>query len=249
MSDRNDELNEKAAASGATGEAPAEAGGKTASDADAEREAKRQAAAEARAARASAKAAEAGEAAGGAPAERPARAPRQAAGADEPAAPKEPSPLQPRLEAAAALVRELVNADAIVEAYVNELGTHVPTLVVKPEHLRQTAELFKTHSTLRCNYLRNVSGVDYETYLETVYHLANIETGDQYTIKARADRSDAVLDSVTPVWETANWNEREIYDLLGIRFNGHPDLRRIMMPDDWVGYPLRKDYEPLDPEV
>ncbi|WP_281278959.1 NADH-quinone oxidoreductase subunit C, partial [Paenibacillus kobensis] len=184
-------------------------------------------------------------------AERPARAPRQAAGdADAaPAAPKEPSPLQPKLEAAAALVRELIGADAIVEAYVNELGSHVPTIVVKSEHLRQTAELFKAHSSLSCKYLRNVSGVDYETHLETVYHLVNIETGDEYTIKARAERSDAALDSVTPVWETANWNEREIYDLLGIRFDGHPDLRRIMMPDDWVGYPLRKDYEPLDPEV
>ncbi|GFN32700.1 NADH-quinone oxidoreductase subunit C [Paenibacillus xylaniclasticus] len=248
MSDRNDEVKRETAQAAKTEEARAEAG--AAGVTDEEREAKRQAAAEARAARAAAKQVEA---AGGESAGRPVRAPRQAAAAGEgeaaPAAPKEPSPLQPKLDAAAALVRELVNDDAVVEAYVNELGLHVPTIVAKPEYLRRTAELFKEHPLLGCRYLRNVSGVDYETYLETVYHLVNMETGDRYTIKARTDRSHAILDSVTPVWETANWNEREIYDLLGIRFEGHPDLRRIMMPDDWVGHPLRKDYEPLDPEV
>ncbi|GMK38212.1 hypothetical protein PCCS19_12660 [Paenibacillus sp. CCS19] len=164
-------------------------------------------------------------------------------------APKEPSPLQPQLDAAAALVRELVDADAVEEAYVNELGSHMPTLIIRPPYLRRTAELFRDHGALGCNYLRNVSGVDYETHMEVVHYLVNMTSGQRYALKARADRSDPVLDSVTPVWETANWNEREIYDLLGIEFKGHPDLRRIMMPDDWIGHPLRKDYEPLDPEV
>lgn len=237
----------------AEGAAPAAASGDAA---NAEREAKLQAAAEARAARAAAKAAaEAGGAEDGAPAapaERPARAPRAAAGAAAdaaPPAPKEPSPLLPQLEAAAALVRALVDADAIEEAYVNELGTHMPTFIIRPPYLRRTAELFRGHTALGCSYLRNVSGVDYETHLEVVYYLVNMTSGERYALKARADRSNPALDSLTPVWETANWNEREIYDLLGIHFHGHPDLRRIMMPDDWIGHPLRKDYEPLDPEV
>ncbi|EFM09073.1 NADH (or F420H2) dehydrogenase, subunit C [Paenibacillus curdlanolyticus YK9] len=166
-----------------------------------------------------------------------------------PAEPKPASPLQPLLDEAVALVREAIGEEAIEEAYVNELGSEAPTLVVRPEYLLRTAELFKEHASLSCRYLRNVSGVDYETHLEVVYHLVNLETGENYTIKSRADRQDPIVDSVTPVWETANWNEREIYDLLGVQFKGHPDMRRIMMPDDWVGYPLRKDYEPLDPEV
>jgi len=248
---------EAGGAEGAPAPASEGAAGEATAAADAEREAKRQAAAEARAARAAAKAAaEAGGVEGSpaptAPAERPARAPRAAAGAAAdaaPPAPKAPSPLQPQLDAAAALVRELVDADAIEEAYVNELGSHMPTLVIRPPYLRRTAELFHAHESLGCTYLRNVSGVDYETHMEVVYYLANMTSGQRYALKARADRSDPVLDSVTPVWETANWNEREIFDLLGIHFNGHPDLRRIMMPDDWIGHPLRKDYEPLDPEV
>ncbi|MBD3920773.1 NADH-quinone oxidoreductase subunit C [Paenibacillus sp. PR3] len=247
------------ATAGAVAEAGTE-GGATAqatAAADAELSAKRQAAAEARAARAAAKAAtEAGSAEGASapavPAERPARAPRAAAGAAAdaaPSAPKEPSPLQPQLDAAAALVLELVDADAIEEAYVNELGSHMPTLVIRPPYLRRIAELFHAHESLGCTYLRNVSGVDYETHMEVVYYMVNMTSGQRYALKARADRSNPALDSVTPVWETANWNEREIYDLLGIHFHGHPDLRRIMMPDDWIGHPLRKDYEPLDPEV
>lgn len=99
------------------------------------------------------------------------------------------------------------------------------------------------------NYLRNVSGTDQETHLEVAYHMLSLETKQDYCFKVKTEREAAAIPSVTPVWPTANWNEREIYDLLGIHFHGHPDLRRIMMPDDWVGHPLRKDYEPFDPEV
>lgn len=109
--------------------------------------------------------------------------------------------------------------------------------------------MLKGHDELRFNYLRNVSGVDYETHMEVVYHMIGLDSKLEAAIKVRTDRDAASVQSATPVWATANWNEREIYDLLGIDFPGHPDLRRIMMPDDWVGHPLRKDYEPLDSEV
>ncbi len=189
------------------------------------------AAAEARAARAAAKAAaEGGE--GAAPAE-----------------PKPPSPKQPMLDEAVELLKTLVHADAVVEASINELSGDMPTIVVNAEHWTAVADLLRTHDKLRCNYLRNVSGVDYETHLEVVYHMIALETKREYAIKVRTDREAASVPSATPIWPTANWNEREIYDLLGIDFPGHPDMRRIMMPDDWVGHPLRKDYVPLDPEV
>ncbi|XEC95327.1 NADH-quinone oxidoreductase subunit C [Paenibacillus tarimensis] len=246
----------------------AAAGGESKPQADPEREAKLKAAAEARAARAAAKAAaDAGEAGADKPdadadankeakrkAAAEARAARAAAKAKEEAAaepeePKAPSPNQQRLDRAVQLVRSELGEEAVEEAYINEQNGDVPTLVIQRGRVREAAELFKRHESIRCDYLRNVSGVDYETYFEVVYHLISLSSKEDYVLKVRTDREAPAVDSVTPVWATANWNEREIYDLLGIDFPGHPDLRRIMMPDDWVGHPLRKDYEPLDPEV
>ncbi|GGD92639.1 NADH-quinone oxidoreductase subunit C [Paenibacillus nasutitermitis] len=265
-----------AAKAAAAGEAPAEAAGpeKPAGDAppeagaDPEREAKLKAAAEARAARAAAKAAAAGDApAGDAPAgdadaereaklkaaaeAREARAAAKAKAESDAAAaePKEPSPRQPLLDEAVRLIRSTVAEDAVEEAAINEMNDHMPTIVVKGDRLLQVAKLFKDDKSLDCSYLRNVSGIDYESHLEVVYHLVSLQTKREYALKVRADRQSPSVPSVVPLWATANWNEREIFDLLGIVFTGHPDLRRIMMPDDWVGHPLRKDYEPLDPEV
>jgi NADH-quinone oxidoreductase subunit C len=176
-----------------------------------------------------------------------ASAPAGDGGADAP--PKPPSPNQPRLDRAVQLLKELVAEDAVEEASINELSGDMPTLVVKNEHWPAAAALFRDHEELGCRYLRNVSGVDYETYMEVVYFPLNMDRRETYAIKVRTDRENPSVPSATPVWETANWHEREIYDLLGIDFPGHPHLTRIMMPDDWVGHPLRKDYVPLDPEV
>ncbi|WP_258881519.1 NADH-quinone oxidoreductase subunit C [Paenibacillus sp. sptzw28] len=243
--------------------------------ADPEREAKLKAAADARAARAAAKiSAVAGEAAPeAAPSEdaqsvktsavdpereaklkaaeeaRAARAAAKAESEEAAAEPKAPSPKQPQLDEAVGLIQTLVAGDAIEEAYINELNDHMPTIIVKGDRFMDVARLFKSHNSLDCGYLRNVSGVDYETHLEVVYHLVSLSTKREYALKVKTDREKPQVASAAPIWATANWNEREIFDLLGIDFTGHPDLRRIMMPDDWVGHPLRKDYEPLDPEV
>lgn len=202
---------------------------------DPEREAKLKAAAEARAARAAAKAKAEAEAA--------------EASNTEPEAPKEPSRRQPDLDRVVAAMTEALGAGAIAEAYLNELNADMPTLVLDKGSWPQAAPLLRDHEALRFNYLRNVSGVDYETHLEVVYHLLSLGSKADVAIKIRTDRDEASIPSATPTWSTANWNEREIFDLLGIDFAGHPDMRRIMMPDDWVGHPLRKDYEPLDSEV
>lgn len=210
-------------------------------------------AAKAAAAQAAAEAAKAAQQANAAPVDAAAPQAPAADGAspaeETPAPPPPQSPNQPRLNRVVTLLRELVAEDAVEESYINEPNDHLPTLVVKNEHWLPAAQLFRNHRELSCDYLRNVSGVDYETHMEVVYYPLNMEAREGYCIKVRADRETPSVASVTPVWETANWNEREIYDLLGIDFPGHPDLRRIMMPDDWEGHPLRKDYVPLDPEV
>lgn len=196
---------------------------------DEEKAAKAQAAAEARAARASARGAK----------------PESA----EPEAPKEPSPNQPLLDRLVSILKADVGEDAVVDAFINERDAHRPYVVIHSSRWEQAALTFRDHEELRCDYLRNLSGVDQETHLEVAYHLLSLTHKNEYCVKVKTDRELPSIPSVTPVWATANWNEREVYDLLGIDFPGHPNLVRIMMPDDWVGHPLRKDYEPLDPEV
>ncbi|HTQ55211.1 MAG TPA: NADH-quinone oxidoreductase subunit C [Bryobacteraceae bacterium] len=93
--------------------------------------------------------------------------------------------------------------------------------------------------------LSTVTGVDWypeEPRFEVVYHLLAVDRNERLRLKCRVPGGDSEIDSVTPVWRGANWFERETFDLFGIRFRNHPDLRRIMLPDEWEGYPLRKDY-------
>lgn len=212
---------------------PAPAGAATPASADAgsdeEKAAKAQAAAEARAARAAARGAK----------------PESA----DPAAPKEPSPNQPLLDRLVAILKAEAGEDAVVEAFINERDAHRPYVIIHSSRWPQAALTLRDHVELRCDYLRNLSGVDQETHLEVAYHLLSLTHKHEYCVKVKTDREQASIPSVTDVWPTANWNEREAFDLFGIDFPGHPNLVRIMMPDDWVGHPLRKDYEPLDPEV
>ena len=218
---------------------------------DEEKEARRQAALAARAAKLAAQGgAAAGASAGAAAGARAAAGGAAAAGGEGAAAePPKPSPNQPKLDRAVQLLKELVAEDAVEEASLNPFNDDMPTLVIRGEHWPKAAETLRDHPEFGFRYLRNVAGVDYETHMEVVYHLLNMDSGDTYCVKVRTNRDHPSVPSVVSVWVTADWQEREIYDLLGIAFPGHPDLRRIMLPDDWVGHPLRKDYVPLDPEV
>lgn len=158
-----------------------------------------------------------------------------------------PSPEQAKVRALAELIRLAVHEEAVEEAFVNEKDGNRMCLVVRPEHWPDVARLLKTRENFA--YLRSLAGVDHETHMEVVYHLVSLETRENVCVKVRTSRETPTVPSVVSVWTTADWHEREAYDLLGIRFAGHPDLRRILLPDDWVGHPLRKDYEPHDPEV
>ena len=101
------------------------------------------------------------------------------------------------------------------------------------------------------NLLTDLCGVDYlgkTPRFMVVYNLYNIATKQRLRIKVPVEEQDAKVDTVSTVWGTANWHERECWDLMGISFNGHPDQRRILMPADWEGHPLRKDYPLQGPD-
>ncbi|MBK1441994.1 NADH-quinone oxidoreductase subunit C [Parapedobacter sp. ISTM3] len=126
-----------------------------------------------------------------------------------------------------------------------------PALIISGEWLPQVCLFLRDHEATYFDFLSCISAVDNGPAAETftvVYHLASIPHQHQLTLKVMI-QNDRRLDnlpvvpSVSSVWRTADWHEREAFDLMGIYFEGHPDLRRILLPDDWHGYPLRKDYE------
>ncbi len=132
------------------------------------------------------------------------------------------------------------NADCVAEVIEYRGET---TIVVPRELLRATAE--RCRDQLQCNFLTDATCLDrhpYEPRFELNYHLVSIPQRTKLRLRVRLSGQDPVVDTLVPVWPGANWLEREIYDLFGIRFTGHPDLRRIVLPDDWEGYPLRRDY-------
>lgn len=106
------------------------------------------------------------------------------------------------------------------------------------------ATALRNDSTLGFDYLICVTGVDWKTHLSVVYHLTSRTAGHSIVVKVKLeDRDHPVVPTVCGIWRTAEFHEREVFDLFGIRFAQHPDLRRLFLTDDWKGWPLRKDYE------
>jgi NADH-quinone oxidoreductase subunit C len=119
------------------------------------------------------------------------------------------------------------------------------TVVVARKNLRSLAERCRDDEKLQFNLLTDATCVDrypMEPRFELQYHLVSIPLRQKVRLRVRLSGNDPVVDSMVPVWLGANWLEREIFDMFGIQFTGHPDLRRILLPDDWEGYPLRKDF-------
>ena len=119
-----------------------------------------------------------------------------------------------------------------------------PLIVVPPEHLQQVATFLRDDEKLHFECLMCLSSIDYDEELHTVYNLYSMKQDHKCSLRCKVSREDPVIPTLTFIWHTAEWHERESYDLLGITYEGHPDLRRILNPDDWEGHPLRKDYEP-----
>ena len=145
--------------------------------------------------------------------------------------------------------------EAVVDTMLD--GAH-PSVRIETKAWPKVARFLRDDPRQAFNFLRSISSLDLveDNQLACIYDMNHVPTDDptmlitgmrEFAVRVVVDRDDPVIPSVADVWPTADWHEREAYDLMGIRFDGHPDLRRILCPDDWDGHPLRKDYEfPLE---
>ena len=121
-------------------------------------------------------------------------------------------------------------------------------LIVPAERLVEIGTELRDMDGIKLDTLSSLTAVDYKDRVQVVYHLFSIEPPARVVLKVNLPADDPVVDSVTDVWPTANWHEREAYDLMGVHFRNHPDLRRILLPEGFPGHPLRKDWVDLRPK-
>jgi NADH-quinone oxidoreductase subunit C len=148
-----------------------------------------------------------------------------------------------QLKAHPALARLLAwNAAAIVDV---KFDREEMTIAVNRANIREACALLRDDSECAFNFLSDITCVDWypaEPRFELIYHLLSIPKKERVRLKVRLDSASPAVESLTSLWPGANYFEREVFDLFGIRFTGHPYLRRLLMPEDWEGHPLRKDY-------
>src|SRR3989442_12271274 len=122
------------------------------------------------------------------------------------------------------------------------------SIMVSPSAIAEVCRALRDEPDVAFDCLSNLSGVDYPKRgcIQVVYHLYSYRHRHWIVLKVDVPRDNPTLATVTGIWSTADWQERECFDLLGVTFEGHPDLRRILMPEDWPGHPLRKDF--VEPE-
>jgi len=134
------------------------------------------------------------------------------------------------------------NADVLAGA---EIFRGELTITVARAELLRVADFLRHDSQLQFDFLSSLTATDHfplEPRFAVVYELLSLPRHETMRLRAWAEGANPMVPSVTSVWPTANWHEREVFDLFGIRFEGHPDLTRLLLPDDWEGHPLRKDY-------
>jgi NADH-quinone oxidoreductase subunit C len=144
-------------------------------------------------------------------------------------------------------LKALVEAEFGDEVVVAKRFREQDFLIVRKERIVDILLTLRDHPECQYNLVSDILGVDLigfgkEPRFEVVYSLYSTATYRRIVVKAQVDEDDPTIDTASDVWIAATWPEREIFDMFGIEFNGHPDLRRILMPDDWVGHPLRKDF-------
>jgi NADH/F420H2 dehydrogenase subunit C len=129
------------------------------------------------------------------------------------------------------------------ELTFTEEGSQFLNINVQPEQLHSLMEQLKTNTETQFDYLFCLTGVDWETALGVVYHLESTTHRHIVVVKVQTeDRENPVFDTVSDIWATAEFHEREVFDFFGIKFNHHPNLKRLFLTDEWNGFPLRKDY-------
>lgn len=128
-------------------------------------------------------------------------------------------------------------------APVFEEGGEWLNMFVEPTDWLLLARRLRSNEEFYFDYLFCLTCVDWKTHLTMVYHLSSTKHRHNIVVKSKLDRNNPVIESCTPIWKTAEFHEREVFELFGVQFLHHPDLRKLILPDDWVGYPLRKDYE------
>ncbi|MFA7360932.1 MAG: NADH-quinone oxidoreductase subunit C [Candidatus Kapaibacterium sp.] len=135
----------------------------------------------------------------------------------------------------------------VFEDGIGELKTDVPVdpfFFVSADKINAVSLFLRDEESLQFDNLSCLSGMDYDKdNLAVVYHLYSYVHHHKLVVKVVVPKSNPVVNTVSDVWAAADWHEREAYDLVGMTFEGHPDLRRILLPEDWEGHPLRKDYK------
>ena len=124
-----------------------------------------------------------------------------------------------------------------------EEGGEWLNVIVPPEELKAFVLQLRSDPDLITDYLFCLTCVDWKTHFTMVYHFSSTRYRHNMVVKAKIDRMNPEIETVSDIWRTAEMLEREVYDLFGVKFLHHPDLRRLIMPDDWEGWPLRKDFE------
>ena len=123
-----------------------------------------------------------------------------------------------------------------------EIKNEKEVLFVSPENLLKLTKFLNSDKEMMFDILLCVTGYDNNETLGSAYNLFSLDKRHYLEIRVEVDREHPIIPSVEGIWKTADWHERESYDLYGINYEGHPDLRRILLPDDWDGYPMRKDF-------
>lgn len=126
---------------------------------------------------------------------------------------------------------------------VAEAGIDWPNFHVEAADWPKLAQVLRFKDELFFDYLFCLTCVDWKTHLTMVYHFSSTRHRHNMVIKSKLNREKPEIQTVCDIWRTAEFHEREVYELFGVNFINHPDLRKLILPDDWVGYPLRKDYE------
>jgi NADH-quinone oxidoreductase subunit C len=131
-------------------------------------------------------------------------------------------------------------------AEIPEEESQFLNVIVAPAQLMNLAEKLRNDSSTEFDFMFSLTCVDYPEHLMMVYHLRSMNHKHEMVLKVKIeDKENPAVDTLCHIWRTAEYHEREVFDLFGVKFNNHPDMRRILLDDDWQGYPLRKDY--VDP--